>query len=104
MVSVPVRALVPVFAATEILTVPFPLPLAPAVIVIHAALLVAVQVQLLDEGVTVTLAPAAPAPPVTLVADSVKEQLGGGVVPSTTSCLISFIFCTPSQPLRPYPS
>jgi hypothetical protein len=27
-----------------------------------------------------------------------------GAVPSTTSCLISFIFCTPSQPFRPYPS
>src|SRR5438094_9244620 len=45
MVKVPVRADVVVFAATVYLTVPLPLPLAPAVTVIHAALLAAVHVQ-----------------------------------------------------------
>jgi len=43
-VSVPVRAL-PVFAATLNETLPSPVPLAPEVIVSHAALLVAVQLQ-----------------------------------------------------------
>ena len=42
MVMVPVRA-APVFAATLNATVPLPLPLAPAVTVIHAALPLAVQ-------------------------------------------------------------
>ena len=44
-VSVPVRALEPVVAATLKVTVPVPLPLPPAVIVIHEALLCAVQLQ-----------------------------------------------------------
>ena len=44
MVIVPVRC-GPVFAATENWVVPLPLPLAPAVTVIHAALLVAVHAQ-----------------------------------------------------------
>src|SRR5262245_50561185 len=39
-------------------------------------------------------------------AESVAVGIGGGWLGSVsmTSCLISFIFCTPSQPLRPYPS
>jgi hypothetical protein len=57
-VSVPVRLLVFVFAATEYPTVPLPLPLLPEVIVIQAALLAAVQVQPVG-AVTVTL----PVPP-----------------------------------------
>ena len=44
-VSVPVRALVPVFAVALKLTEPLPVPEAPAVTVSHAALLVADQVQ-----------------------------------------------------------
>ena len=43
-VIVPVREVVPVLAATLKLTVPLPLPFAPAVTVIQAALLAAVQV------------------------------------------------------------
>lgn len=43
-VSVPLR-LAPVFAATVKLTVPLPLPLLPALIVIQLSLLVAVHVQ-----------------------------------------------------------
>jgi hypothetical protein len=43
-VSVPVR-LAPPFDATRIRTVPDPVPLAPELIVIHAALLVAVHAQ-----------------------------------------------------------
>ena len=44
MVSVPVRAL-PVFAATEYVTAPFPVPLLPLVTVIHVTLLAAVHAQ-----------------------------------------------------------
>ena len=59
MVIVPLRA-APVFAATLNPTLPLPLPLAPLVIEIHAALLEAVHVQLLPLAVTAT----DPAPPV----------------------------------------
>ena len=44
-VIVPVRGAVAVFAATVKLMVPEPVPLAPAVIEIHAAPLIAVHVQ-----------------------------------------------------------
>jgi len=47
-VIVPVRGLAAGFAATEKLTVPFPVPELPAVIVSHAALLTAVHAQPLD--------------------------------------------------------
>ncbi len=47
MVAVPVRGVVAVLAATARATVPLPLPLAPLVTVIHDAVLVAVQAQLL---------------------------------------------------------
>ena len=46
---VPVRAVAPVLAAAAKLTEPSPEPLAPAVIVNHAALLVAVQAQPSDD-------------------------------------------------------
>jgi hypothetical protein len=55
-VSVPVR-LVPVFAATPKVTVPFPVPAAPAVTVIHAALLTAVHTQ---PAGALTVVPAVP--------------------------------------------
>jgi len=54
-VSVPVREVVPVFAATLYVTVPLPVPLAPAVTVIQDALLVAVHAQP-AVAVTVTVA------------------------------------------------
>jgi hypothetical protein len=54
MVMVPVLLLPVVLADTEKETVPFPVPALPAVIVIHEALLVAVQEQLL-EVVTATV-------------------------------------------------
>ena len=77
---VPLR-LAPVLACTEYPTVPFPVPDAPDVTVIHAALLLAAQVQLLAEAVT----PTVPVPPVVaadaLVADKVKVHAGGGSVP-----------------------
>jgi hypothetical protein len=44
-VRVPVLELVDVFAVTEKVTVPLPVPADPAVMVIHEALLVAVQAQ-----------------------------------------------------------
>jgi hypothetical protein len=59
-VSVPVRDEVDVLAATVNATVPLPLPEAPLVTVIHAALLVAVQAQpLVVVTATVELSPAA---------------------------------------------
>src|SRR6185503_2274207 len=74
MVSVPVRALVAAFAAIEIVTVPFPVPLAPAVIVIHAALLVAVQAHVPADAVNVTLPLVAAAPTAALDAVSAYVQ------------------------------
>ena len=58
-VAVPVRA-APVFAPTLKPTGPFPVPLAPDVMVIHVALLVAVQAQPAP-AVTVTVPVVAPA-------------------------------------------
>jgi hypothetical protein len=57
-VSVPLRAVLPAFGATEYPTVPLPLPLAPEAIVIQVALLRAVQEHALG-AVTATL----PLPP-----------------------------------------
>jgi hypothetical protein len=54
MVALPVRAVVPVLAATFIVTGPLPVPLAPLVMVSHAALLVAVQAQV-EAAVTLTV-------------------------------------------------
>jgi hypothetical protein len=57
---VPVRLEVVLFGATVKLSIPGPEPLVPAVSVIHAALLAAVQVQpVLAVIVTVALPPAA---------------------------------------------
>ena len=53
-VSVPVRGVVAVFAATLYVIEPLPLPVAPAVTVIQASLLVAVQAQP-PAAVTVTV-------------------------------------------------
>jgi hypothetical protein len=59
-VSVPVRALVVGFAVTLYVTAPLPLPLAPALIEIHDALLLAVQAQpVVAVTVTVPVPPAA---------------------------------------------
>jgi hypothetical protein len=60
MVSVPVRA-GPVFGSTLNRTEPFPLPLAPDVMLIHGALLVAVHVQppVVDTCTFVSLSPLA---------------------------------------------
>jgi hypothetical protein len=71
-VSVPVRCVVTVFTATSNVTEPFPLPLAPAVTVIHAALLVAVQAHPVA-AVTVTAAPVAP---VAATFDEAAESVG----------------------------
>ncbi len=60
MVIVPARWLVPALAATVKATVPFPVALLPEVIVIQLTLLAAVQLQPLEEGVTLTV----PGPPV----------------------------------------
>jgi len=59
-VSVPVRLLALVFAATLYVTVPLPVVDAPAVIVSHAALLVAVQAKSAAFAVTATVLPVAP--------------------------------------------
>ena len=59
MLSVPVRELLLVFAATEYPTVPLPVPLAPAVIVIQLALLDALREHVVALAETLTL----PLPP-----------------------------------------
>ncbi len=61
-VIVPVLELVDVFDDTEYITVPLPIPLLPLVMVIQLALLWAVQLQVLDEAVTVILPVVALAP------------------------------------------
>src|SRR5262249_2602973 len=74
-VSVPVRGVVVRFAATAYPTVPLPMRRAPAVTVNHVgALLVAVQVQLPTEAVTLTVPLPAAALGDALVASRVKVQ------------------------------
>ena len=70
MVSVALRAWDEVLAAIEKETVPVPVPLAPEVRVIQLALLVAVHVHELADGVTVTLRLLIPDPTERLVADT----------------------------------
>lgn len=80
MVSVPVRA-APLFAATVKPTDPFPEPLAPEVMLSHAAWLVALQVQLPPDAVTVTGVPLPPAAAVeSLVGERENVQLAVGGV------------------------
>jgi hypothetical protein len=77
MVSVPCRAVEPGFAATAYRTVPFPLPNAPAVTLIQAALLVAVHEQpLVVVTATVAVVPASETE--IEVADRAYSQGGGG--------------------------
>lgn len=59
--TVPLRGAVEVFAATPILTLPLPVPLAPLETVSHVALLVVVQAHELAAATdTVVVSPAAP--------------------------------------------
>lgn len=75
-VSVPVRDAVPGLAAMENETVPLPVLLEPAVMLIQLALLVAVQLQVLAEVVTLTLPEFVPAPTERFVLDKENEQDG----------------------------
>jgi hypothetical protein len=70
-VSVPVRLVVPAFAATVNVTVPDPVPAAPVLTVIHAALLTAVQVHPVP-ALTVLL----PLPPAAETDCDVGEMVG----------------------------
>jgi hypothetical protein len=76
-VIVPARA-APVFAAIETVIVPLPVPLVPDVIVMNAALLVAVHVQVPSEAVTVMVCVDAPPPTESDVGDGVTVH-GEGV-------------------------
>jgi hypothetical protein len=80
---VPVRPVDFPIEATEKLTIPFPVPLAPAVRVIHEALLVAVQAQALADAVTSALPLAAAAPTEMLTAGNVKVHTGAVTVIDT---------------------
>ena len=82
MVKVPVRGDVTVFAAMEKATVPLPLPLAPDVIVIQAALLVAVQLQPVVVE-TVELLELAAAVGLNEVGDALNEQAAAAWVTVT---------------------
>src|SRR5689334_17838932 len=81
MVSVPLRGLELVFAFTEKLTNPCPLPLAPEVICAQPTLLEALQLPHPAEGVTSTLPVPPAAPKEALVWDRVNVQAGGGAPP-----------------------
>ena len=83
MVRVPVRELPGLLAATEKFTVSLKVPLLPEVMVIKAALLVAVQLQVLPKAVTVTLPAPAAELNVWVVGVIVKEH-GGGPPPQAT--------------------
>ena len=72
--SVPLRAVVLVLAAIEKLTVPLPVPLAPAVIVIQAALLTAAHGQIAFAAATLTLPVVAATGTEVLYDDKVYEQ------------------------------
>jgi hypothetical protein len=92
-VIVPVRAIVAVLAATAYDTEPLPAPDAPAVIVIHASLLAAVQPHPIA-AVTVTV-PAAPA------ATALAEAGAIAGVQGTPACVTVNVFQpTVSSPVR----
>lgn len=75
-VSVPVRDWALELVVIENETVPLPVLLEPAVMVIQFALLVAVQLQVPGEAVTLTLPEFVPAPTERLVLDNENEQAG----------------------------
>ena len=77
----------PVLAAAVKLTVPFPVPVLPEVIVIHGELLVAVQVHPGEEVVTVTL----PVPPAALT-----FKLVGVTVKVQPDCWLTVKVCPPA--------
>jgi hypothetical protein len=95
-VNVPVREPVPVLVATLKVTGPFPLPLAPALMVIHAALLEAVQVQPVD-AVTVTVPELAPD---ATLAD-IGEIVGAHVVACVTVKVLPAIVSVPVRLVVP---
>jgi hypothetical protein len=80
-VIVPVRLLVSALAATLYDTLPFPVPLAPAVIVIHGALLAAVHAHDPAFAVTATV----PAPPAAVGELAVGEIV---VLHTTAACVM----------------
>lgn len=75
MVNVPVRALSPVFAATEYPTAPFPVPVKPNVIMIHDALLDEVNAEVAGFAVTFTVPPPPLAETFVVVFDKVNTAL-----------------------------
>jgi len=87
-VIVPVRLLVSVLAATLYDTLPFPVPLAPAVIVIHGAVLAAVHAHDAAFAVTATV----PAPPAAVGELAVGEM----VVLQTTAACVTVNVCPPA--------
>ena len=97
-VSVPVRS-APVFAAIVKSTDPLPVPLAPDVIVNHAALLTAVHAQP-AVVVTVTVVPGPPAAPIDwLVGAIVYAQAGGAAACVTVNVWPAIV----SVPVRSAP-
>lgn len=109
-VIVPVRVVVPVYAATVNVALPDPLPLEPAIMVIHGALLLAVHAQPAP-ALTVLL----PVPPwllnVWLVGDVEYEQAAPAcvtlnVVPAIVSVplrLVVDVFAATEKPALPAP-
>jgi hypothetical protein len=95
-VSVPVRGAVAVLAATAYVTEPLPLPAAPALMVIHASLLVAVHAQPVD-AVTATVP--VPAAAVTLADAGEIVGVQGAAACVTVNVLLPIV----SVPVRKVP-
>jgi hypothetical protein len=74
---VPVRALLVVFAATLNVTLPVPVPEAPAVMLIHGALVVAVHAHVLADTVT-AIEPVPPASAKFWVEGEIENVHAGG--------------------------
>ena len=92
-VSVPVRGVVAVFGATLYVTEPLPLPVAPALIVIHASLLVAVHAQPVDVA-TATV----PVPPPDVTLADAGEIVGVQII---AACVIANVLPpTVTAPVR----
>jgi hypothetical protein len=84
MVIVPLRAAAAVVAATLKVTVPVPLPLAPVVIVIHEALLCAVQPQ--PAVVCTVVDPVPPALPAAMVVGAIVNEHAAAACETVKVC------------------
>ena len=97
--SVPLRAVVPGFAVTEYVTVPFPVPLALPVIVTQDTLLVAIQLHVLVGVVTLTAPVLDPVTTTAPVADSVYVHAAATTCVTVNVCPAIVIVPVRVEPL-----